>query len=129
ILAKPLGRDGNIVHFALPAPNPALLKGLLDQVEQLRKIDPERVSKDPMVLRTVVETRRALEQGIPVSVDTRSGIIVAFTADKSPSPSPTSNATAPSPTSRSASKTAPGATSPTTPPKASSKAWSSWPTT
>jgi hypothetical protein len=84
ILAKPLGREGNIVRFALPAPNPALLKGLLDQVEQLRKIDPERVSKDPMVLRTVAETRRALEQGIPVGVDARSGIIVAFTADKSP---------------------------------------------
>lgn len=79
-LGRFVARDGDIARYATPAPNEPALRAVLAQVEKLTKDDPAGAAKNPQIAKQAADIRRLLDQGVPLAVDVRTGVMTEFVA-------------------------------------------------
>jgi hypothetical protein len=79
-LTKFIARDGDLARYAIPG-NPALIRNALAQYDNLAKTNPNAAS-DAKFQKTVAALRTALDPGVPLTIDTRTGILTEYATAK-----------------------------------------------
>lgn len=80
-LTKFTARDGDRAHYAIPAANPAVVRNALKQYDNVAKTNPTTAS-DPKFQKTVAALRTALDPGVPLTIDTKTGILTEYATAK-----------------------------------------------
>lgn len=80
-MTKFTGWDGDLAHFAVMPENPAAIRNMLAQYDEMVKASPA-IANDPQTQKTIAGLRSALEHGLPLIIDSKNGMIAEYDTAK-----------------------------------------------